>query len=174
MGVISSTLARRPMGWRAMKSFSAWTGSADAAIRPRSDGVSTVPGQRAFATQALFDEIGCDRFRQPDDGSLRRAIRCPLAKTLDRGCHRRHVQYRSRPRLPCPLQHARHECSAHAHHGGHIQVKRKGPVCVGDVEHCSVVNDAGAVEKTVQFRQFRRQSVNLNLFRNIKSGRPDA
>ena len=33
------------MGWRAMRSFSACTGSAAAAIRPRKDSVSTVPGR---------------------------------------------------------------------------------------------------------------------------------
>src|SRR6185295_17072792 len=42
--VMSSTEPRRPIGWRAMKSFFACTGSAKALMRSPSEGVSTVPG----------------------------------------------------------------------------------------------------------------------------------
>ncbi|MNC95721.1 hypothetical protein D3C83_129090 [compost metagenome] len=45
---MSSTVPSRPMGWRAMKSFFACTGSAKALMRWCSDGVSTVPGPMAL------------------------------------------------------------------------------------------------------------------------------
>jgi hypothetical protein len=44
MPVMSSTVPSRPIGWRATKSLRACTGSAKAAMRPCSEGVSTVPG----------------------------------------------------------------------------------------------------------------------------------
>src|SRR2546429_7439196 len=45
---MSSTVPSRPMGWRAMKSLRACTGSGSALIRSCSEGVSTVPGQTAL------------------------------------------------------------------------------------------------------------------------------
>jgi acetyl-CoA C-acetyltransferase len=48
------------MGWRAMKSFSACTGSAALAMRPRSEGVSTVPA---------VCRIGADRRLLPGESA---------------------------------------------------------------------------------------------------------
>ena len=45
---------RRPMGWRAMKSFFACTGSANALMRSPSEGVSTVPGPMQLQRMPCF------------------------------------------------------------------------------------------------------------------------
>ena len=53
ISAISPALPSRPIGWRAMKSLRACTGSANALILPCSDGVSTVPGQMALQRMPL-------------------------------------------------------------------------------------------------------------------------
>src|SRR6185369_13943297 len=52
--VMSSTVPSRPMGWRAMKSFLACTGSAKALMRSPSEGVSTVPGPMQLQRMPCF------------------------------------------------------------------------------------------------------------------------
>ena len=63
-------VARRPIGWRAMKSFSACTGSAADAMRPRKEGVSTVPGQRALQRRPVFTKSAAMALVRPMTAAL--------------------------------------------------------------------------------------------------------
>ena len=70
MGAMSATVANRPMGWRAMKSFSAWTGSGALLMRPRSEGVSTVPGQSALARKPTLTKSAANDLVKPITAAL--------------------------------------------------------------------------------------------------------
>ena len=69
-GAMSSTVARRPIGWRAMKSRSACTGSAAAAMRPRSEGVSTVPGHSALQRRPCLTKSAATDLVRPITAAL--------------------------------------------------------------------------------------------------------
>ena len=110
-------------------------------------------GARAdrIAANALRHIIGSDGLREPDDGSLCRAIGEAVGNALDRTGDRGHVEDRPASRR----QHGRQGGPDQPIHRLHIHVEREVPVLLGAVENRAIGNKAGAVDENIDLTHFR-------------------
>ena len=110
-------------------------------MRPLSDGLSIVPGQIALQRR-LADEVGRHRLREPDHRRLRRPIGVAVGKAAHRGGAGSDID----DRAAALRQHAGGEGADRPMHRLHVDVERKIPVGVREVERSAVMDEARAVE----------------------------